>query len=137
MIGRIFLSLLFLFEAYDSIWYFAETKQRMTEFGVIWKQDFLLYLSIFLLIFGGLLILSGYRAKLGAWMLLLYWIPLTLSVNDFWNYPSEERRFQLLLFMRNLAIIGGLLLIVANGSRRFAIKKIFATTRVPTQEWWN
>jgi putative oxidoreductase len=131
LIGRIFVSFIFLYEAYDSIFYFKETKEKMTYFGLTWQQDLLLVGAIVLLVLGGTLVSIGYRSSLGAILLMLYWIPLTFIIHDFWNYDEPEKRFQAMLFMKNIAITGGLLIILVNGSGRYSIKRIFATTRVP------
>lgn len=131
LIGRIFLSAIFIYEAVDSILYFGKTKEVMTEYSLTWSQDFLLLGSIFLLSLGGIMVLTGYRSTLGAFMLLLYWVPVTLIVHDFWNCTSHtEMRYSSILFMKNFAIIGGLLMLVGKGSGRYSIKKLFATTRV-------
>ena len=130
LIGRVFLSATFLFEAVDSLLFFDKTKQTMTLFGLDWNQDFLLYGAIFLLMAGGLMVLTGYRSTLGAILLLLYWGPVTFIVHDFWNADQEHIRLQSVLFMRDLAIIGGLLMLAGKGSGRYSIKKLLATTRV-------
>lgn len=148
LVGRVLLSFIFLFEAYDSVFFFKETKLKMNFYGVSWNQDMLLYGAIVFLILGGILVLVGYRASLGAFLLLLYWIPVTFIVHDFWNVPfncnmhisctelnieTDEiyRRLEAVLFMKNLAIIGGLLMILVNGSGKYSIRRLFATTRVP------
>lgn len=131
LIGRIFLSFMFLFEGYDSIKFFKETKETMTAYGLTWRQDLLLYGAIFVLILGGLLILTGYRSSFGALLLLIYWVPVTFIVHSFWNDPVEVQRIQSLMFMRNIAITGGLLMVLVNGSGRYSIKRLFATARVP------
>ncbi len=130
LIGRILLSFIFLYDAYDSIFYFKATKDKMTFYGLTWNQDLLLAGAIFLLLLGGLLVLFGYRARLGAVLLLLYWIPVTFIVHSFWNDPEPERRLQAILFSKNLAIIGGLLMIWANGTGAYSVRRILATTRV-------
>ncbi|MBK7871841.1 MAG: DoxX family protein [Saprospiraceae bacterium] len=130
LIGRILLSFIFLYDAYDSIFYFKATKVKMTAYGLTWNQDFLLIAAIFLLILGGLFVLLGYRARFGAILLLLYWIPVTFIVHSYWNDPEPERRLQALLFSKNLAIIGGLLMVWANGTGKYSVRKILATTRV-------
>ena len=131
LIGRIFLSAIFIFEAIDSTLFFGKTKDAMTEHGINWSQDFLLTSAIFLLIMGGLMVLFGYRSTLGAIMLLLYWVPVTFIVHDFWNSTSNpELRVQSIMFMKNIAIIGGLLMLVGKGSGRYSIKRLLATTRV-------
>ncbi len=126
LIGRIFLSFIFLYEAYDSIAFFKANKALMTEYGVTWSQDFLMYASILLLILGGILILIGYRTTLGSICLLLYWIPLTFTLYSFWNDPEEVRRLNSLMFMKNMAIAGGLLMLYVNPSGRYSVKRIFA-----------
>ena len=130
LVGRILLSFIFLYDAYDSIFYFKSTKDKMTAYGLTWQQDLLLVGAIFLLILGGTLVLIGYRVRFGAVLLLLYWIPVTFIVHSFWNDPEPERRLQALLFTKNLAIIGGLLMVWANGTGRYSVRRILATTRV-------
>ena len=111
--------------------YFGKTKEVMTEYGLTWSQDLLLFGAIFLLTMGGLMVLLGSRSTLGAMMLLLYWVPVTVIVHDFWNREANpELRIQSILFMKNFAIIGGLLMLVGKGSGRYSIKRLFATTRV-------
>ena len=58
-------------------------------------------------------------------------LPVTFIVHSFWNDAPEIAREQSMLFMKNLGIAGGLLLIIANGSRKYSIKRLFATARVP------
>ena len=130
LIGRIFLSAIFIFEATDSILFFDKTKQTMTQFGLTWNQDMLLYGAIFVLVMGGLMVLTGYRSTLGAMLLLVYWLPVTFIVHDFWTYPADQLRIQSILFMKNIAITGGLLMLVGKGSGRYSIKRLLATTRV-------
>lgn len=131
LLGRIFLSFIFLYEAYDSIFYMQPTKAAMTEYGITWQQDLLFFAAVTLLVLGGLMILSGYRASLGAFMLLLYWVPVTFIVHSFWNDPPEIERMQAILFMKNIAITGGLLMVWVNGAGRYSIRRLFATFRVP------
>ncbi|TNE47004.1 MAG: DoxX family protein [Bacteroidetes bacterium] len=130
LIGRIFLSAIFLFEAVDSTLYFEKTKLTMTQYGLTWSQDMLLYGAILFLLMGGLMVLTGYRSTLGAILLLCYWVPVTFIVHDFWLYPKAELRLQSILFMKNIAITGGLLMLIGKGSGRFSIRRLLATTRV-------
>jgi putative oxidoreductase len=131
LIGRIFLSAIFIYEAVDSILYFGKTKEIMTEYGLTWNQDLMLCVAIFLLSMGGLMVLVGYRTTLGAIMLLLYWVPVTLIVHDFWNSDTSlAMRYDSIFFMKNFAITGGLLMLIGKGSGRYSIRSLFATTRV-------
>ena len=133
LIGRFLMSIIFYFEAYDKIFYMTPTKATMTEWSITWNQNLLIYGSGFCLILGATLILIGYRSGLGAFLILLYWIPLTFILDKFWEIPLSEhetRRSVALHFMKNIAIAGGLLLLLVNGSARFSIKRLLSTTRV-------
>ncbi len=130
LIGRIFLATIFIFEAIDSILYFDKNMNSIREYGFNNNLETYLYFSIFLLLVGGLMVLFGYRATLGSILLLCYWIPVTLVVHDFWNAPKEQFRLESILFMKDIAIIGGLLMLMGKGSGRYSIKKLLATTRV-------
>src|SRR4030095_10158456 len=90
LLGRLLMSAIFIFEAIDSILYAEQTKATMSQYGIVWRQDFLLYLSIIMLIVGALMVLTGYRIKFGVWLLLLYWLPVTCIVYSFWNDPPDK-----------------------------------------------
>jgi len=78
------------------------------------------------------MVLIGYYANIGSFFLLLYLVPFTLIVFSFWNDPIEYRRVNSLQFMRNLAICGGLLLLIANGgAAKYSIKRMLHVLRVP------
>lgn len=131
LIARILISFIFLFEAYDHIRFFEKSKATMADFGITWDPNTLLIGAISLLIIGGIMVLSGYRSGMGASMLLLYWIPVTFVVHSFWNDPETIRHLNEVAFMKNLAIMGGLLTVWVNGSGRYSIRRLFATARVP------
>jgi putative oxidoreductase len=66
---------------------------------------------------GGLSILLGYRAKIGAWLIALFLIGVTPMMHKFWVI-SDPMRYQLQLatFMRNVSMLGGALLISQFGA---------------------
>lgn len=130
LVGRIFISLIFLYEAYDSIVFFNSTKKTMTEYGMVWQQETLLILSIVGLILGGLFVLFGFQTRFGAGMLLIYYFVVTLVLYSFWNDPYPLRRINAIHFMKNLAIIGGLLIIMVNGSGRYSVRRLLSYTKI-------
>ena len=69
-------------------------------------------LSGVLAIVGGLSILLGYRARLGAWLIVLFLIPVTLMMHKFWAVQDPMMaQIQMILFMKNVSMLGGALLI--------------------------
>lgn len=134
LIARILIAFIFLYEAYDTIAFFKDTKDKMTGYGLNWNQDMLLVGGIFLLILGGILILIGYRSNWGAVLLMIYWIPVTFIVHSWWLHPAEAQRLEAIMFMKNIAILGGLLMVMVNGSGRYSVRRLFATTKVPNRK---
>lgn len=133
LIGRLLISVIFVFEAYDSFAYYRATKVEMISYGITWHTEFWLILSLFFLVIGGIFLLIGYRAKMAAFFLLLYWVPLTFIVYSFWNDPQPIRRMNSVIFMKNIGICGGLLLIIVNGSGRYSVKRLLDRRRLKTR----
>ena len=131
LIARIFISTFFYFEALDSFWFYDHTKATMQLYGVNWNIDFLLTSAIILLFLGSTLVLLGYYSNIGAVMLLIYFVPTTFIIYSFWNDPETIRRMQSINFMRNLAMIGGLLLLVVNKPGNYSMKRLIYVMRLP------
>lgn len=66
---------------------------------------------------GGLSVILGYRAKLGAWLLVLFLVPVTLMMHDFWAVKDAAMaQIQQVMFLKNLSMLGGALLITYFGA---------------------
>jgi putative oxidoreductase len=75
-----------------------------------------------LAILGGLSILLGYRAKLGAWLIVLFLIPVTLMMHKFWTVSDPMMaQVQMIMFMKNVSMLGGALLISHFGAGPFSL----------------
>lgn len=74
-------------------------------------------LSGLLAIIGGLSILLGYRARIGAWLIALFIVPVTLAMHKFWAVGDPMMaQIQMVMFMKNVAMLGGALLISQFGA---------------------
>jgi putative oxidoreductase len=74
-------------------------------------------ISGLLAIVGGLSILLGYRAKIGAWLVALFLVPVTLMMHKFWAASDPMMaQIQMVMFMKNVAMLGGALLISQLGA---------------------
>jgi putative oxidoreductase len=131
LLARILLAFVFIYEAIDGLLFFDKTKATLSAYGITWNQDFLLWSIIFILFVGSFLVLIGYYANVGAIMILLYWVPFTLIVYSFWNDPVEYKRLHALYFMRNLAMCGGLLLLITNGAGKYSVRRLIYILRLP------
>lgn len=66
---------------------------------------------------GGVSILIGYKAKKGAWLLVLFLAPVTLMLHRFWDFADPAMAaLQQIHFMKNLSLLGAALLIAHFGS---------------------
>ena len=72
-------------------------------------------------ILGGAAVIFGLFARLGAMGLLVFMVITTLVFHAFWNYEGAEQTTQTINFMKNLAIMGGLLLLVGHGPSRYSL----------------
>ncbi|MCB0646504.1 MAG: DoxX family protein [Saprospiraceae bacterium] len=131
LLGRIFISLLFIFESLDTVFFFDNTKKTLTDYGITYHPNILLGFMILLVFIGSILVLIGYYARVGAFMLLVYWLTFTLTVYSFWNDPPSLQRINSLYFMRNMALCGGLLLLIANGAGNYSVKRLIHVMRLP------
>jgi putative oxidoreductase len=66
---------------------------------------------------GGLSVLLGWHARVGGWLLVAFLVPVTLAMHAFWNVPDPmTRMMQQAMFMKNLGLLGGALLIAYWGA---------------------
>ncbi len=112
LVARIFLSVIFLRSGISKILDFGGTQQFMAANGIpLALTGLLLVGSIILELAGGLSVLLGYKARWGAIALIVFLIPTTLIFHT--NFAEE---MQVIQFLKNLALIGGLLMVVYFGS---------------------
>jgi putative oxidoreductase len=73
-------------------------------------------LSGVLALAGGLSIALGYRARLGAWLIVLFLVPVTLAMHRFWAVSDPmAAMMQQIMFMKNVTILGGALVLTHFG----------------------
>lgn len=66
---------------------------------------------------GGLSILVGYKARYGAWLLILFLVPVTFTMHKFWTIADPMmQRMDMVMFMKNISLIGTALLITYFGA---------------------
>src|SRR6266487_4725008 len=79
--------------------------------------SFLVPFAGILALLGGISILLGYKAKLGAWLIVLFLIPVTFMMHAFWKETDPmQTQMQMINFMKNLSMLGGALLITYFGA---------------------
>ncbi len=120
--GRILLASIFVLSGFNKITGFAGTAGYMASKGLP-MTEVLLVLTILVELGGGLMLIVGYRARLAAAVIFLFIIPVTLVFHNFWAVPAAETQMQMIQFMKNLAIMGGMLCIAAFGAGRYSLDR--------------
>jgi putative oxidoreductase len=70
---------------------------------------------------GGILIVTGFRTRDASLLMILFVIVATGISHRYWEFAEAARRLQESQFFKNLAIIGGFLLLAVTGSGRFGL----------------
>ena len=113
VLGRIFLSTIFLIEGMNKIFNYESTIEYMESFNV---PEFLAIPTIILEILFPLLLIIGYQTKLSALVLAIFTLATALIFHtDFTN------QMQLISFLKNFAIAGGFLIVFINGAGKYSL----------------
>ncbi len=121
LLGRILYSAIFIL---SSLSHFSGATIAYAENrGVPMAQIFVPLFGLIALL-GGLSILLGYKARLGAWLLIVFLLPATLLLHQFWNVADPKAAMiEHIMFMKNLALLGSALLIAHFGSGPFSVSR--------------
>ncbi|NBW85915.1 MAG: DoxX family protein [Planctomycetia bacterium] len=137
VLARLMIAAIFLMSAVgNKIPNFNGVVEAMTQQGVP-QPKILLGGAIAFLILGSLSIVLGYRARLGAFLLLVFLGAATYYFHDFWTVPAEDadrKRDEMIDFMKNLSLMGTMVFLIANGSGPWSLSGPAAPAAEETAE---
>ena len=119
--GRALVGVLFVVSGIGKVLGFAGVAAWMNGAGIP-AAGLLLVLTILLEIGGGLALASGFQARIAALALALFLVPVTLIFHGFWHADAAEFQNQLNHFLKNVAILGAMLVIFDIERQRIAAK---------------
>jgi len=114
LVGRILLSAIFLWSAYTDIMSYKDMLGAMASVGMP-AGNIGLPIAIAGKIIGGVSLVVGCYTRAGAVILILFLIPATYYFHAFWKAPSAQAHMQAINFMKNIGLMGGLLMVAASG----------------------
>jgi putative oxidoreductase len=117
LVSRVLISAIFLYSGVNKILHPVTTQEYMAAHGMPLTGLFMLA-AIAVELAGGLSVLLGYKTRWGAIALAVFLIPATLIFHT--NFADQ---MQTIHFMKNLAILGGLLAIVQSGSGQISLEQ--------------
>ena len=117
VLGRVMLCTIFLLSAVgNKIPNFKAVAEVMEKEGVPAPQIMLVGAIVFL-IAGSVSVVVGFKARIGAALLLVFLGLATYFFHDFWTLTDPRaKQDQMIHFMKNLALMGAMVLIIANGT---------------------
>ena len=119
LLGRLFFALIFLLSGPN---HFSKQTIAYASSQGVPLASLAVPFSGLLALAGGLSILLGYRAKIGAWLIVLFLVPVTFMMHKFWGVPDPMMaQIQMIMFMKNVSMVGGALLISQFGAGPFSL----------------
>ncbi|MFN7888378.1 MAG: DoxX family protein, partial [Betaproteobacteria bacterium] len=112
--GRILLALMFVLAGFSKIGGFDGTVGYIASKGLP-LPTLLAIGTIALEIVGGLALAVGYKARWAALALAVFTLIASVIFHNYWAMPVDQQRMQMLMFMKNLAVAGGMLMVFALG----------------------
>src|SRR5229473_2514416 len=107
-LGRLLMSVIFILSGFGNLMHFSQTASMMAGKGIP-LATVALVLTIAIELGGGLLLITGYKVRYVAIVMALWMVPVTLTFHNFWAFQGDVREMQMSNFLKNVAIMGGLL----------------------------
>ena len=135
LLARLLICAVFLLAGIGKITNWSGTEASMRDHGLTIATPVLLGIVIAVEILGGLALLVGFHVRVVAIVLFLFLIPATLGYHNFWAFSEAAFQQQLTNFLKNLAIMGGLLDVSVAGAGILSLDA--ARARRPFWAFWR
>ena len=123
LIARILMGAIFLVSGIRKVMGYAATVGYLTKLGFP-APEFFAVLAIIIEIGGSILLIIGWRTRWVAWLLAVFVLVAAFAAHRFWEFDAAQATNQMNHFLKNLAIIGGLLMVACFGPGRASVDKI-------------
>ena len=122
LVGRVLLALIFIIAGFGKITGFEGTVGYMQAYNMPMTQ-ILAVIAIIIELGGGIMIAVGWKARWAAAAIFIFVLIASFIFHAFWAVPADQAQLQNIMFMKNLAIMGGMLYIIVYGSGPFSVDK--------------
>jgi putative oxidoreductase len=120
LVGRLAIALIFVLSGAMKVGSFAQFTAGLEAGGLPAPQ----VLGVAVELGGGLALVVGLQARLAALGLVVFTIAATLIAHRFWEVTDPQAaQVQTIMFLKNIAIIGGLLYVAATGAGRYSLDR--------------
>jgi putative oxidoreductase len=122
LIARILIAPLFLVAGYNKLMAVAGTAGYFAKLGFP-MPEIMVWVAIAIEIGGGLLLLIGWKTRWVSWLLIAFVAVATFMAHRFWAVDAAQYANQLNAFLKNIAVIGALLMFVTHGPGSASVDK--------------
>lgn len=122
LVGRLLFSFIFILAGLGKVMNFATTAQGMAANGVP-LSEVMLVIAIIMELGGGLMVLLGFKARLGALLIFLFILPVTLMFHAFWSFEGAMAVNHMQHLLKNVALMGGALFLMSSGAGRYSMDR--------------
>jgi putative oxidoreductase len=128
LLGRILYSFIFVMSGPN---HFSQQTIAYAEAAHVPLASLAVPLSGIIALAGGLSIALGFKAKWGAWLLVLFLIPVTIMLHNFWAVPDKMMaQMQMVMFIKNISLLGTALMISYFGSGPLSLDSLVGNKTV-------
>jgi len=120
LIGRLTLAALFLPAGFSKITGFSGTVGYIEAMGLPFATMAAL-VAILVEVLGGAALIAGLFTRASAIVLAVFTVVATVIFHAYWAVPAEQTFMQQLLFYKNIAVVGGLLILAAHGAGQWSL----------------
>jgi len=122
-VGRFLFSLIFIMSGIDHFVKMSDMVGYSRSMGAPFPEITVPLAGLMILV-GGLSILLGYRAKIGAWLIVVFLIPTSFIMHRFWGLGDPMMaQNQMVHFMKNVSMLGAALFFTQMGSGSYSLDK--------------
>ena len=121
VVGRILIAFIFIFAGIGKMTGFEGTAGYIASKGVPLPQ-LAAIAAILVELGGGILLVIGWKARWAATTMLVFTAMTALLFHNFWAVPADQAQNQMIHFMKNISIMGGLLFVVVHGSGSISVR---------------
>ncbi|MEO6421370.1 MAG: DoxX family protein [Candidatus Nitrotoga sp.] len=118
--GRVLIALIFVMAGFSKIDGFDGTVGYIESKGLPMPQVLAIG-AILVELGGGILLIVGRNARLAAAALFVFTAMTAIFFHNFWSVPPDEAQNQMIVFMKNVSMMGGLLYVVVHGSGPYSL----------------
>jgi putative oxidoreductase len=127
LIGRVLLGVLFLVAGIRKIMFYSGSVAYFTKLGFP-APEVMAVLAILIEVGGGALLILGWQTRRVSWLLVLFVVIATAMAHRFWEFDAPQYANQMNHFLKNAAIVGGLLYVAVLGAGKLSLDERSVTS---------